>query len=81
MQFRFVVVRQAWVRSGADEGMVPGSRQIRGRGADVGRSRADEGVVPRSRQSRSRGQADEDGDGDPGQTETVAQEGTGTDKD
>ena len=40
----------------ADEGVVPRSRLIRGRGADVGWSRADEGVVPRSRQSRSRGQ-------------------------
>ena len=40
----------------ADKGVVPGSRQSRGRGADVGRSRADEGVVTGSRQSRSRGQ-------------------------
>ena len=40
----------------ADEGVVPRSRQSRGRGADVGRSLADEGVVAGSRQSRSRGQ-------------------------
>ena len=39
----------------ADEGVVPDSRQSRGRGAGVGRSRADEGVVPDSRQSRGRG--------------------------
>ena len=41
----------------ADEGVVPGRRQIRSRGADVGRSQAD---------------------GGPGQTETVAGEGTWT---
>ena len=40
----------------ADEGVVPGSRQSRGRGADVGRSQADEGVVSDSRQCRSQEQ-------------------------
>ena len=40
----------------ADEGMVPGGRQSRSRGTDVGRSQADEGVVPDGRQSCSREQ-------------------------
>ena len=40
----------------ADEGVVPGGRQSRSRGADVGRSWADEGVIPDGRQSRSWGQ-------------------------
>ena len=78
------MVKQAWVGSRADEGVVQRSRQSRGRGTDVGRRRADVGVVQRSRQSRGREadvgrrRADVDGGGDPRQTLTVAGEGTGT---
>ena len=59
---------------GADEDVVPGGRQSRNRGADVGRSRADEDVVPDGRLSCSREQTWVGAR----QTKTVAGEGTGT---
>ena len=51
--FKFVVMRQAWVKEGQTKGWFQNGRQSHGRGADVGRSRADDVVLGQMAESWS----------------------------